>query len=228
MKGTPQGGVISPLLANLFLHYAFDKWIQRTCPYIPFERYADDMICHCRSQAQAKWLRELITQRLAECELALHPQKTKIVYCKDVHRRQDYPVIQFDFLGYTFRPRKSKDRFGGCYVRFLPAVSDKAAKSMRQAMRRWAVHRRTDKSLDDLARMFNPIIRGWIHYYGRFYRSALYRVFDSLDYRLVRWAMQKYKRLRGHQRRAGHWLRRIKRQRSGPFAHWSLLASLAG
>lgn len=227
VKGTPQGGVISPLLANLFLHYAFDQWMQRNDPSIPFERYADDVICHCRSEAQATRLRTLITQRFAECELALHPQKTQIVYCKDANRRSDYLTIQFDFLGYTFRPRKSTDRFGRCCVNFLPAVSDKAAKSMRQTMRRWAVHRRVDKSLDDLARMFNPMIRGWINYYGRFYRSALYCVFDHLDHRLVRWAMRKYKRLRGHIRRAWHWLHRIKRKRSGPFAHWYLLASSA-
>ena len=195
-KGTPQGGVISPLLANLFLHYVFDKWMDRHCPSIRFERYADDIICHCRSEAQASRVHALIAQRLVECGLELHPEKSQVVYCKDVNRRGDYPVIRFDFLGYTFRPRKSTDRYGRFYVNFLPAVSDKAAKAMRYRMRRWAIHRRVTKSLGDIARMFNPILRGWINYYGRYYRSALHGVFRCLDRRLVRWAQQKYKRLR--------------------------------
>ncbi len=227
-KGTPQGGVASPLLANLFLHYALDKWMGRKHPDVLFERYADDVICHCRSQAQAERLHAEIAQRLKDCRLQLHPQKTRVVYCKDENRRRSYPVIQFDFLGYTFRPRKSKDRFGRYYVNFLPAVSNNAAKLMRQTIRRWALHRRVDKSLEDLARMFNPILRGWINYYGRFYRSALHRVFNHLDRRLTRWVTQKYKRLRGHRRRAAHWLQRIQRKQPKLFVHWHLLASSAG
>jgi group II intron reverse transcriptase/maturase len=226
-KGTPQGGVISPLLANLFLHYAFDKWMERHWPGIRFERYADDIICHCRHEAQASRLYAMIAQRFAECGLELHPEKSQIVYCKDVNRRGDYPVIRFDFLGYTFRPRKSTDRYGRYYVNFLPAVSDKAAKVMRQRIRRWALQRRVTKSLGDIARMFNPILWGWINYYGRYYRSALYRVFRCLDQRLLRWAQQKYKRLRRHQRRAAHWLQRIMREQRTLFAHWRLSPSAA-
>ena len=166
-KGTPQGGVISPLLANLFLHYAFDTWMQRQYPQIPFERYADDGICHCRSKAEAEGLRMAIERRFAECGLELNLQKTKIVYCKDDDRRGDYPEQKFDFLGYTFRPRRAKTRQGRFFVGFTPAISNKATKSICDAMRQWKLHRRTDKSLDELAQMINPVLRGWINYYGQ-------------------------------------------------------------
>ena len=221
-KGTPQGGVISPLLANLFLHYAFDEWMRRNSPYVPFERYADDAIVHCKSEKQARWLKEAIGKRLAECKLELHPEKTKIVYCKDVDRRGNYPREKFDFLGYTFRPRRSKNRWGKYFVNFTPAVSDKAAREMRRAMRGWRLHLRSDKTLEDLSRMFNPILRGWINYYGRYYRSALYPTLRVLDRTLVRWATRKYKRLRGHPRRATHWLGRIARREPYLFAHWEI------
>jgi len=221
-KGTPQGGVISPLLANLFLHYAFDEWMRRNSPYVPFERYADDAIVHCKSEKQARWLKEAIGKRLAECKLELHPEKTKIVYCKDVDRRSNYPREKFDFLGYTFRPRRSKNRWGKYFVNFTPAVSDKAAREMRRTMRGWNLHLRSDKTLEDLSRMFNPILRGWINYYGRYYRSALYPNFRVLDRTLVRWATRKYKRLRGHPRRATHWLGRIARREPFLFAHWEI------
>ncbi|MGA2468980.1 MAG: group II intron reverse transcriptase/maturase [Thermodesulfobacteriota bacterium] len=168
-KGTPQGGVISPLLANLFLHYAFDKWMQRNYPHIPFERYADDGICHCRSKAEAEGLRVAIEQRFAGCGLELNLQKTKMVYCKDDNRQEDYPEQKFDFLGYTFRPRRSKSRWGRFFVNFTPAISHKAAKSIRDTIRHWRLHRRTDRSLDELAQIINPVLRGWINYYGSFY-----------------------------------------------------------
>jgi hypothetical protein len=186
------------LLANLFLHYAFDKWMEREYPSIPFERYADDAVCHCESQAQAVALKQALEARMNEVGLELHPEKTRIVYCQDDDRREDYPHIAFDFLGYTFRPR------------------------------RWRWPLRSDNSLEDLARMFNPIIRGWITYYGRYYRSALYPTLRELDRRLVRWATRKYKRLRGHRRRAEHWLRRIANRQPELFAHWRLLYAAAG
>ena len=223
-KGTPQGGVISPLLANLFLHYAFDAWMRRDFPEISFERYADDIIVHCKSERQAWWLRTTIAKRLAQCELELHPEKTKIAYCKDSDRTGYYPNEKFDFLGFTFRPRGAMNRLGKHFVGFLPAVSNKAAKSLRDLMRSWRLHRQSDKSLLDLSRMFNPIIRGWITYYGSYYKSALYPLFDVLNRALKRWAMRKYKRLRGRQRRAAHWLRRIKRQQPYLFVHWQLAA----
>jgi len=221
-KGTPQGGVISPLLANLFLHYAFDQWMARQHPNVPFERYADDAIVHCRTREEAEQLREAITRRLAECELELNAQKTKIVYCKDEDRRGNHEHEKFTFLGYEFRPRRAKNYRGKFFISFLPAVSDKAAKKIRAEVRGWKLHLRSDKTLSDLARMFNPIIRGWVQYYGKYYRSMLYPVFRHLDRILVRWACRKYKKLRGHRRRAAQWLRRITQRDPKLWAHWTL------
>ncbi len=208
-KGTPQGGVVSPLLANLFLHYAFDKWMERENPSIPFERYADDAVCHCQSQTQAERLKEKLSARMWDVGLELHPEKTKIVYCKDDDRRKGYPCTKFDFLGYTFQPRRSKNKWGKYFINFSPAISDKTAKAIRQTSRQWHWPERSDKSLEDMARMFNPIVLGWITYYGRNYKSAMYPTLKCLDRRLVMWATRKYKRLRGHRRRAQHWLDRI-------------------
>jgi len=221
-RGTPQGGVISPLLENLFLHYAFDLWMRRNYPDIPFERYADDAICHCRSEAQARTLSASLERRFAECGLTLHPEKTKIVYCKDDDRRSTYPNEKFDFLGYTFRPRRSKNRFGKYFINFSPAVSDKAVKAIREEIRSWNLHRRSDKAIEDLSRMFNPILRGWLQYYGRYYRSALYPPMRQLDRSLARWAYRKYKKLRRHLRRATHWVARISRRDPKVFAHWQM------
>jgi group II intron reverse transcriptase/maturase len=227
-KGTPQGGVVSALLANLFLHYALDRWMERHFPEIPFERYADDVICHCVSEKQAKFLLARIKRRLAECRLELNLQKTKIVYCKCSYRKGNYANESFDFLGFTFRPRLSRSRKGQYFVNFSPAVSNKATKAIRQEIRNWNLHRRTDKSLEDFACMFNPIIRGWINYYGGYYKSALYRTFWHLDRVLSRWASRKYKRLRGRQRRSQQWLRRIRNCQPRLFAHWSFAYALAG
>lgn len=218
--GTPQGGVVSPSLANLFLHYAFDMWMARTFPAIPFERYADDVICHCRSAEEAQVLRDTLEARLAACRLALHPQKTKIVYCKDANRRGDYPIQSFDFLGYEFRPRSALWRGSQLGVSFLPAASPKARKAVRQTIRRWALHRRSEKALDDLARMFNPHIQGWINYYGHFHRSLLLRDLWQIDAYLVRWGRYKYKRLRARTAGARKWLARIIRANPALFAHW--------
>ena len=221
-KGTPQGGVASPLLANLFLHYAFDAWMRREFPHIPFERYADDIVCHCRSEAQANHLKGAVQRRLAHCGLELHPEKTKVVYCKDGKRTGEYPVTSFDFLGYTFRARKSTTWQGRYFVNFSPAVSGKAAKAIRREVRGWKLPRRSDQSLDELAGMCNAAIRGWVNYYGAYYKSALYPSLRHIDRKLVKWATRKYKRLRGHRRRAEHWLRRIARREPGLFAHWQL------
>lgn len=222
-QGTPQGGVISPLLANIFLHLAFDHWMRQTYPAVPFERYADDVIVHCQSEEQAQALKRAIAARLARCKLELHPDKTKIVYCKDEKRRGSYPHEKFDFLGYTFRPRRSKNRWGQYFVNFSPAVSKRAATKIRREMKRWRLHLCSDKAIDDLARMCNPILRGWINYYGKFYQSALRPLFRPFNYSLTRWAMRKFKRLRGHPGRAQYWLGRLARRVPRLFAPWDLL-----
>lgn len=226
-KGTPQGGVISPLLANIFLHLAFDTWMRSEHSDVPFERYADDVVVHCKTEEQAQSVKKSIEKRLARCKLEVNQEKTKIVYCKDDHRRGTYPNEKFDFLGYSFRPRLSKGPpsggRGAYFVNFSPAVSNKAAAKMRQEIRRWRLHLWSGDSLDELARMRNPIIRGWINYYGRYYKSALNPVFNQLDRALVKWATRKYKRLRGHQRRATHWLGRVAQQEPRLFAHWQML-----
>ena len=227
-RGTPQGGVVSPLLANLFLHYTFDAWMQRTYPQIPFERYADDALCHCRTKDEAEELKAALARRFAECRLELHAEKTKIVYCKDDDRRLEYPCTCFDFLGYTFRPRRSKNRWGKYFINFSPAISNKAAKAIRQEVRGWRLQLRSDKDLDDLARMFNAVIRGWVNYYGAFYKSALYPALRHIDRKLARWATRKFKRLRRHRRRAEQWLRRVASRQPGLFAHWRLLYGQAG
>ena len=228
-KGTPQGSVISPLLANLFLHYAVDAWMERTCPSIPFERYADDIICHCRTEVQAQWLRQQLEQRLAECGLQLHPEKTRIVYCKRDGRSGTSPNQGFDFLGFTFRPRRAQaPKSGKLFVGFLPAASQEAANSMRQIIRTWRLQYRTRQTVEQLAQWINPVTRGWVHYYGVYYRSALGPIFDYLDRRIARWARCKYKRLRVNQRRARKWLQGIRRRQPGLFVHWRLQRSMAG
>ncbi len=227
-RGTPQGGVISPLLANLFLHYAFDAWMGKNHPEIPFERYADDIICHCETEEQAESLRAALEERFRQCNLELHPEKTRIVYCKDSGRKGGHTQEKFDFLGFTFRPRLAKSRWGEYFVGFMPAISNKAAEKISQRIRSWRVHLRTDKTLEDLARMFNPVTCGWINYYGSYYRSALYPLFDRLDLFLARWAEWKYKSLRGRKRRARQWLRGVKKREPGLFAHWRMLPSTAG
>ena len=219
-RGTPQGSAISPLLANLFLHYAFDLWIARVFPDVPFERYADDAVAHCATKAQAEMVRAAVAERMAEVDLELNLDKTRIVYCKDADRRGSHEHERFDFLGYTFRPRLSRSKFGKHFVNFSPAVSDDAKKAIGREIRSWRINCRSDKTLTDLARMFNPIVQGWINYYGRFYKSMLYPVLRRINEYLIRWAMRKYKRLRGHLTRAVEWLAGVARREPNLFAHW--------
>lgn len=221
-RGTPQGSAISPLLANLFMHYAFDTWMVREFPAVQFERYCDDVVVHCRSEFQAHRVRNTIAARLAQVGLELHPDKTRVVYCKDADRRDDHEVTSFTFLGYEFRPRLAKSKTGKHFVSFLPAVSTDAVKAMGREIRSWHLARRSDKSLDDLARMFNNIVQGWINYYGRFYKSKLLYFLRRLNQHLMRWARQKYKRLRRRERRAMAWLAEIARRSPRLFAHWRL------
>jgi RNA-directed DNA polymerase len=191
-------------------------------PQTPFERFADDAIVHCRTEMQAQRIRKAIAARLKECGLELHPEKTRVVYCKDDCRRRTYPNEKFDFLGYTFRPRRSKNREGKHFINFSPAVSDKAVKAIRTEIRSWNLHLRSDKRIEDLSRMFNPVVRGWLQYYGRFSRSALYPPMRQLDRSMAPWAYRKYKKLRGHLRRATHWIARISPRDPQLFAHWQM------
>jgi len=222
-RGTPQGGVISPLLANLFLHYAFDLWMRRENPGIPFERYADDVICHCATEAQAQLLRQSLQSRLAECKLELHPEKTKIVYCRDANRRSDFPVYKFNFLGFEFRPRESKNRLTGkLFVAFTPAISPKAAKALRLEIRRWRLHLRTDLSFQAIMDWIRPIVRGWCQYYGRFHKSALVPALRTLNRYLMRWAVRKFRRLRGSPERAWEWLQGIQSKHPNLLPIWGI------
>ena len=219
--GTPQGGVISPLLANIFAHHALDRWMEDKYTFVPFERYADDIVFHPRSKVQAQFLRQRIEERLALCKLKANKEKTKVVYCKDEDRVRNFSQESFDFLGFTFRPRGAKNRRGKFFVNFSPAISNRAALAIRETIRSWRIHRKSDKSIQDLSRMFNPMIRGWINYYGTYYKSATYPTLRYLNRRLVRWVQQKYKRYR-HQRRATYWLRGVAQRDPHLFAHWKL------
>jgi len=222
-KGTPQGGVISPLLANLFLHYAFDLWMRRNYPGVQFERYADDAIVHCRSERQAEAVLGAIRDRFLWCKLELHPTKTRIVYCKDDDRRGEHEHVAFDFLGYTFQPRRAKNRYGKFFVSFLPAISTKAAKKIRKTIREWRMaSTRNNQRLEDLARLVNPAVRGWMNYYGRFYRSKCVQVLRHLNEALAVWARRKYKRFRRRERASVHWLGGIARRDPKLFVLWEL------
>jgi len=220
-RGTPQGGVASPLLANIFLHHVFDQWISAEYPGCPFERYADDVVIHCSSQEQALEVKAAVEARLRQCKLEAHPEKTRIVYCRDSNRPRDHEQIQFDFLGYCFKPRGAKSRKGVRFTSFLPAISAKAEKAIATEVKSWGIHLMSDKALSDLSRMFNQKIRGWVAYYGRYYPSALHRVFKPLNRRLMRWAQRKYKRFKTHQRQTWDWLRRVADTQPQLFGHWA-------
>jgi RNA-directed DNA polymerase len=224
ITGTPQGSAVSPILANLFMHYAFDTWMTRDFPGCPFERYADDAIVHCTARRQAQHVLSRIAQRMGEVGLTLHPEKTRIVYCKDGRRREEHEHTSFTFLGYAFRGRGARSRNGRIFNGFLPAMSPEALKAKGVELRRMRIHRRTDLSLDDLARWLNPIVSGWINYYGRFYRTALDPLLKRVNVYLRRWAGRKYKRLRTHKRFSRWWTGLLSRQ-PGLFAHWRLARS---
>ncbi len=219
-RGTPQGGVISPLLANLFMHYAFDEWMRRNYPDIQFERFADDAVLHCKTQKQANFIKDKVEQRLLECGLELHPVKTRIVYCQDDERQLSYDITKFDFLGYTFRKRLSRNRQGKLFVNFIPAVSDKAKKSIRQTIRKWRIHLWSGATLESIAKEINPVVRGWMNYYGKYRRWELRFSLQQIDEYLIRWGKSKYKRLRGRKMRAVEAIRRISRDCPSLFEHW--------
>lgn len=222
-KGTPQGGVISPLLANLYLHYAFDEWMRHNHPNTPFERYADDIVIHCKSEAHAKMLWKDLEDRMQACKLSLHKDKTKIVYCKDEDRKSEYPNIKFEFLGYEFRPRGAKNKWGNKFLNFLPAASQSAMKKMRRTVRAWRLKWCCEKTPEDLSKMFNPIIRGWINYYSKYYKSRLFPLSNHIDLHLAAWIGNKYKRYKRRPRKAMHQLGKLARKKTHLFAHWSQL-----
>jgi len=215
--------VTSPLLANLFLHYAFDFWMLRHFPGVRFERYADDVLVHCRTEQEAREVLDAIRGRFVQCGLELHPTKTRIVYCKEDGRPGEYANMAFDFLGYTFQPRLAKNRRGKCFVGFLPAISAKAAMAIRTTMREWRLAAtRNNQSLEDLAQFVNPVMRGWVNYYGRFYRSKCVQVLRHFNGALAAWARRKYKRFRRRERASMHWLGRIARRDPKLFVLWQL------
>lgn len=221
-KGTPQGAVISPLLANLFLHYCMDEWLRIKYPQCPFERYADDSVIHCQSKEQAEQLKEALQERLKACGLEMHRDKTRIVYCKDEDRNKSYPHVSFDFLGYTFRSRKSRNRQGKFFTGFLPAVSNKAGKAIREKIREWKLSARSGSDINTLAAEVNPVLRGWINYYGHYYKSELQDVLKYLNLILKKWARQKYKKLHSHKTKASKWLVTLYQRAPYLFAHWRI------
>ena len=218
-KGTPQGSAVSPTLANLFMHYAFDTWLTRNYPGCPFERYADDAVVHCKTKRQAQEVLAAIAKRMEEVGLRLHPDKTRIVYCKDEKRRGDHEHTSFTFLGYTFRARKAKGARGEYFISFLPAMSSEALKAKGVRLRELRIHRRTDLTLLDLARWLNPIVGGWMNFYGRFYHSAMEPLLLRVNAYLRRWAGKKYRKLRTHKAFRAWWdgvTQRLPRL----FVHW--------
>jgi RNA-directed DNA polymerase len=226
-RGTPQGSAVSPVLANLFLHYAFDAWLTREFPRVNFERYVDDAVVHCVSEEQARQVLSALVRRMAEVGLELHPDKTRIVYCKDSNRRGSYGHTAFTFLGYTFRPRGVRTKSGKMFTGFNPAISKDALTKIGRQVRSWGLHRRTDVSEADLAERINPIVRGWMNYYGAFYRSALYPLLARINAYLMRWLRKKFKRLRGRKKAHQAWTRAVT-TRPRFFAHWIWVSGVPG
>ncbi|MFJ9917115.1 group II intron reverse transcriptase/maturase [Actinacidiphila glaucinigra] len=218
-RGTPQGSPVSPVLANLFMHYAFDTWLAREFPAVQFERYADDAVVHCVTERQARQVLAALGDRMEEVGLRLHPDKTRIVYCRDGKRPRSFEHTSFTFLGFTFRQRRAKDRNGQQFMRFLPAISKDAQKKISREVRGWRIHRQVGLTFAELAQRMNPVVAGWMQYYGRFYRSELYPLLARINAYLVQWIRKKYKRLAG--------LKKALRSLAGAaaryprlFAHW--------
>lgn len=221
--GTPQGGVISPVLANMFLHYVFDMWMKRNFPQAPFERYADDGVVHCRTKEEALYIKGCLAKRFADCKLELHPTKTRIVYCKDKDRTKDEDLTEFDFLGYTFKAVYVMCRDGKPRLNFIAFVSKTSAKTFRDKIKKLEIHKKTGCKIDMIAEMLNPLLRGWINYFGKFNPSAMRYTLQCIERRLVKWAMSKYKSLRGHRRKAERWLETVRKREPKLFAHWNRL-----
>ena len=220
-KGTPQGGVISPLLANLFLHYVLDKWLSIKYPEISFVRYADDAIIHCRTQSEAEVVLKAIGDRVSECKLQLHEKKTKIAYCKDYRRKEKFENVKFDFLGFSFKPQSMKSKLNkGMFLGFDLSISKASRSKIVDEIRKTNLHRWTTARIEDIAEVLNPKIRGWINYYGKYRKWELNRTLRRLHQRLAKWLLNKYKRLKWSFRRAFKLLEKIKISKPSLFAHW--------
>lgn len=222
-RGTPQGGVISPLLANIFLHYAMDEWLRRSHPHNPFARFADDAVIHCKTKMEAENLLDELKERMETCKLTLHPTKTKIVYCKDADRQGDHEHVAFDFLSYTFRPRLMRNRLGIFKANFLPAVSQSARASVNAKLRELKITKRSNSTLSWISQLVNPIMRGWLAYFDKFFKSEVRPVCENLELLLVKWAMGKFKKLRGKKHRAYRFLDEVRKSNPSLFCHWRYL-----
>jgi RNA-directed DNA polymerase len=226
-RGTPQGSAVSPILANSFMHYAFDSWLEREFPAVEFERFADDAVVHCVTERQAREVWAALAERMDSVGLRLHPDKTKIVYCKDSNRRANFECTSFTFLGYAFRPRVSQSgRDGSIFTSFQPAISPVALKDKSQQVRRWRIHRRTTTNLEELAEWINPIVRGWMNYYGEFNRVEMYSLLRRINTYLMRWARKKFRRLRAFKRFKSWWDRLVQRK-PDLFAHWKWMRAFS-
>lgn len=223
-SGTPQGGVISPILANLFMHYAFDMWMARNHPEAPFERYADDALIHCGTREEAESIKAELAKRFAECRLEMNEDKTRIACCKSMMNRNEEPITEFDFPGYTFTSTYQKCRDGKCRLSFGPRVSKRAGKSFREKIKALKLHHKVGKTLEEIAEILNPYVRGWVNYFGRFCPSAAKGTFLCIEERILRWARRKYKTLRGHRAKSRKWLEGIRKQHPDLFVHWKYLA----
>lgn len=224
-RGTPQGSAVSPVLANLFLHYAFDVWMARQFPGVNFERYVDDAVVHCVSESQAHRVAAAIAERMEQVGLRLHPDKTRIVYCKDGKRRGSYEHTSFTFLGFTFRQRRARSKKRGNFSNFLPAISKDALNRISEVARSWRLHRRTGETFGGLARRINPIVAGWMRYYGAFYHSALHPLLLRINAYLVRWIRKKYKRLQGMKKAYRCW-QGITQRYPRMLTHWKWTTSI--
>jgi group II intron reverse transcriptase/maturase len=218
-RGTPQGSAVSPVLANLFMHYAFDLWMARDFPGCPFERYADDAVVHCRTKAQAEFVLDALRSRMEHAGVSLHPEKTRIVYCKDGNRKGSHEHTEFTFLGFTFRARGVRAGNGVVFTGFVPAASKDAIKKMSAQVKSWRLRLRTGHTIGEIARAVNPVIRGWMQYYGRFYKSELYPLLYRINAYLTRWMRKKYRRLRPVKKAHEAW-KRVTGQYPALFAHW--------